>query len=51
MLYLPPHFRESDVAVLQAEIRAIGFGTRFFETPSTWYGLLLKGENTLLKSD
>jgi transcriptional regulator len=27
MLYLPPHFRETDVAVLQAEIRAIGFGS------------------------
>lgn len=27
MLYLPPHFRESDVAVLQAGIRAIGFGS------------------------
>ncbi|MET0276806.1 MAG: FMN-binding negative transcriptional regulator [Pseudorhodoplanes sp.] len=27
MLYLPPAFRESDVAVLQAQIRAIGFGS------------------------
>ena len=27
MLYIPPHFRESDVAVLQAQIRAIGFGS------------------------
>ena len=27
MLYLPPHFRESDIAVLQAGIRAIGFGS------------------------
>jgi transcriptional regulator len=27
MLYLPPHFRETDVAVLQAQIRAIGFGS------------------------
>lgn len=27
MLYLPPHFRETDVAVLQAAIRAIGFGS------------------------
>jgi transcriptional regulator len=27
MLYLPPHFRESEVSILQAEIRAIGFGS------------------------
>lgn len=27
MLYLPPHFRETDIAVLQAQIRAIGFGS------------------------
>jgi len=27
MLFLPPAFRETDVAVLQAEIRAIGFGS------------------------
>ena len=27
MLFLPPAFRETDIAVLQAEIRAIGFGS------------------------
>ena len=27
MLYIPPHFRESDTALLQAEIKRIGFAT------------------------
>jgi transcriptional regulator len=27
MLYIPPAFRENDVAMLQAQIRAIGFGS------------------------
>ena len=27
MLYIPPAFRENDVAILQAQIRAIGFGS------------------------
>lgn len=27
MLYLPPAFRETDIAALQAQIRAIGFGS------------------------
>jgi transcriptional regulator len=27
MLYIPPAFRESDIAVLHAQIRAIGFGS------------------------
>ncbi len=27
MLYIPPHFRETDTALLQAEMKRIGFAT------------------------